>query len=533
MDDLVNNFFLLRKLAERLNQELAETFLADSWQIGKQHIVFHFKNKNRELFLNLFFLPDKVLISLPPSFTPPVKNAQPIFREVQGKKVKQVQAYENDRSFHIRLQGNLMLIFKLYGRHANIILLQQGEAKELLRPKLQKDRTLNPEEMHYPVVLEQEQLQQLMEQPLNAESLVKLNPAYTPDFAAAIDENFTELPPARQWEKIMELENYLRDPQFYLLKGEPKRDDDPGLRLSLFALDIPLWEKTDVVEALNSYTTEYRHQYRLLTARGALLKKQYEKKRRLEKQLKSGTKDLQRLDKRRSYHQLADLIMANLHQIKGGADKAEVFDFYEGKDLVIPLKREMSPQKNAEKMYQKAKRQHIEVEKLKENISRLESELADVNSEIKNIESTTDYRQLKKLGKQEEKKAKSETPALPYKEFNFLNYKILVGKSGKNNDELTFKVASKNDLWLHAKDFAGSHVVVKTKNETVPQPVVEAAAQLAAWHSKGRNHGLCPVSYVQRKHVRKPKGMAPGKVIVDRESVILVVPSSEPGKGNS
>ncbi len=85
----------------------------------------------------------------------------------------------------------------------------------------------------------------------------------------------------------------------------------------------------------------------------------------------------------------------------------------------------------------------------------------------------------------------------------------------------------KDDLWLHAKDLAGSHVVIKYQSgRNFPQQVKEKAAQLAAWNSKGKNNSMCPVTITPRKFVRKPKGAPPGEVIVEKENVIIVEPSN-------
>ena len=80
---------------------------------------------------------------------------------------------------------------------------------------------------------------------------------------------------------------------------------------------------------------------------------------------------------------------------------------------------------------------------------------------------------------------------------------------------------------MHARDVSGSHVVIRgTQNGKVPEPILEYAATLAAAYSKNKNNSLVPVSYTLKKYVRKPKGLPPGKVIMDREEVILVKPDS-------
>ena len=117
---------------------------------------------------------------------------------------------------------------------------------------------------------------------------------------------------------------------------------------------------------------------------------------------------------------------------------------------------------------------------------------------------------------------------MPYKEFKIDGYIILVGKNAKHNDTLTLKIAKKNDLWLHAKDVSGSHVVLKqVPGKNYPEYIIEKAAQLAAFYSKRKTDTLCPVLYTPKKYVRKKKGTPAGAMFVEKEKVILVEPSKE------
>jgi predicted ribosome quality control (RQC) complex YloA/Tae2 family protein len=100
-----------------------------------------------------------------------------------------------------------------------------------------------------------------------------------------------------------------------------------------------------------------------------------------------------------------------------------------------------------------------------------------------------------------------------------------VGKNARNNDLLTQKHTHKEDLWLHAKDVSGSHVVLKHRSgKPFPEDVIEIAAELAAYYSRRKRDSLCPVSYTPKKYVRKPKGAEPGAVVLEREKVLLVQP---------
>jgi predicted ribosome quality control (RQC) complex YloA/Tae2 family protein len=121
---------------------------------------------------------------------------------------------------------------------------------------------------------------------------------------------------------------------------------------------------------------------------------------------------------------------------------------------------------------------------------------------------------------------KDEIPSVPYHEFEFRGYRILVGKNAQGNDELTSRYSYKEDLWLHAKDVSGSHVLIKHQSgKKIPKDVIEYAASLAAYNSKRKTESLCPVIVTPRKFVRKRKGDPPGAVIVEREDVIMVEPA--------
>lgn len=110
-------------------------------------------------------------------------------------------------------------------------------------------------------------------------------------------------------------------------------------------------------------------------------------------------------------------------------------------------------------------------------------------------------------------------------------FEVLVGKGARENDELTFRVAEPADLWLHASGYAGSHVVVRNPERVeVPRPVVEAAARLAAHHSKARDaRGKVDVHVCRASDVRKPRGFPPGKVELRRWDSVRVYPGDLPG----
>jgi Predicted RNA-binding protein homologous to eukaryotic snRNP len=103
-------------------------------------------------------------------------------------------------------------------------------------------------------------------------------------------------------------------------------------------------------------------------------------------------------------------------------------------------------------------------------------------------------------------------------------YHIYVGKNNYQNEELTFKFATGNDWWFHAKKMAGSHVIVKSNNEELPDSTFEEAGRLAAYYSSGRTAPKVEIDYIQKKHVKKPNGSKPGFVVYYTNYSLMIEP---------
>ena len=201
-------------------------------------------------------------------------------------------------------------------------------------------------------------------------------------------------------------------------------------------------------------------------------------------------------------------------------------NFYSGAPEEIKLKNELNAQQNAEVFYRKAKNQQIEINKLKESILFKEKEIERINTTLQQLEKVTDVKSIRMLMVEKKSRAnKNNEPSLPYHIFNFNGFQIWVGRNAIANDELTLKHSYKEDLWLHAKDVPGSHVLIKHQSgKKFPKEVIERAAELAAYNSKRKTESLCPVTVTPKKFVRKRKGDPAGAVVVEKEDVILVIP---------
>jgi predicted ribosome quality control (RQC) complex YloA/Tae2 family protein len=156
-----------------------------------------------------------------------------------------------------------------------------------------------------------------------------------------------------------------------------------------------------------------------------------------------------------------------------------------------------------------------------------EKEIRKLENQLREAEGSEDLKEMKRVNLELSagERPKQQTESIPYHEFVVSGFRIWVGKNAQSNDVLTLKLGYKEDLWLHAKDVAGSHVLIKHQaGKTFPKDVIERAAQLAAYNSKRKNETLCPVVVTPKKYVRKRKGDPAGAVVVEREDVIMVEP---------
>lgn len=233
-------------------------------------------------------------------------------------------------------------------------------------------------------------------------------------------------------------------------------------------------------------------------------------------------KQLKDTEKRDKYKVYGELIHTYGYGLAEGAKELEALNYYTNEMIKIPLDPTLDAKANAQKYfdkYNKLKRTYEALTDLTEEtraeIEHLESiatslDIALTEDDLVQIkEELVEYGYIKR--KRTDKKAKIKS-----KPFHYLSsdgYHIYVGKNNYQNEELTFKFATGNDWWFHAKGMPGSHVIVKSNNEELPDRVFEEAGKLAGYYSKGRENDKIEIDYLQKKNVKKPNGSAPGFVV--------------------
>lgn len=264
------------------------------------------------------------------------------------------------------------------------------------------------------------------------------------------------------------------------------------------------------------------------------LQGEIKKRNRLRKNL---NKDMKNHGDADEWKRKGDLLLANVATARRKDDSIFVTDYFDETTPEIEIKSDKnhSITEAAEKFfkkYTKARNAKIEISRrvgeVEGEIVRLEKKLEKLNvairrKDLKAVESLSGTKKSQKRQKKRNKKDDNSSVARKFVSSDGID--ILVGKRSKDNDYLTFRVAKSLDTWLHAADYPGSHVVIRSpdKNE-LPQNTLKEAAQLAAFYSKAKNELKVAVHYTQKKFVNKPKGAAPGLVSLSSFKTLMVEP---------
>ena len=509
---MYQNHYFLKHLASELNDKLGNSLLVECFSQNKDELILGFDLGDEAFYIKADLVDHNGILSFPTEFSRARKNSINLFDDLLGLTVKEVRVHQNERSFQIEFSSGHHLVFKLFGRSNNILLFESEKVSSLFKNTFQKDKTYILSDFDRNIDQSFEAFE------ASAGNLKNIFPTFGKIVLEFLEgEKISEHAIADQWKMVKSIEKTLIDPPFYIVIYEGK------VRLSLLKVGKIVDTYDSAIKAANAFYYQFISVQMVNDERKKLVNKIEKEISKAKNYVDNSRKKADEISKRH-YNQIADIIMAHLHEIKPNQGKIELLNFYTNQMIEIRLNPKLSPQKNAERYYQKNKNQDIEINKLQELITGKLKSISQLEQKLVAIGEAKGLRDLRSLDETNGTKKTVEI-ALPYHQFEIDGFVVLVGKNAKANDQLTLKYAHKDDLWLHARDVAGSHVVVKAQSgKNFPSPLIEKTAQLAAWFSKGRNFPLCPVIHTPKKFVRKPKGFAPGMMKVEREKVILVKP---------
>jgi len=552
-----------RMMTKELAEALAGGRIGKIYQPSKNEVLLIVRSKGKNVKLLLSAHPVYARIQLteeeyvhpkePPMFCMVLR------KHLEGAVIEKIEQRGLDRVVLIHIKGRneigdpvrKQLIIELMGKHSNIV-LTDGESGTIIDSIKHVSHAVN----RYRAVLpgqsyrfppEQDKTDPLACSETDIVSQIDFNAG---KIDAQLVSRFLGISPlfAKEVVHLAGLPNRETVPKAFLsLTGKIKRGDiRPALMkredkefFYLFPLEHVGGERVyfkTLSELLDRYYFEKAERDRVKQIAGDLerfIKKEFEKNERKREKLQREWKES---EKSGEYQLYGELLTANLHLAEKGMKEITVTNYYTGEPLTIPLDADKSPSENAQayfRKYQKAKNareavktQLEQTEKELEYLSLLHEQIRMASAkdldEIK--EELAEQGYLKEKAGRKEKPGKKAAPA-PEQFLASDGTPILVGKNNKQNEYLTMRLARKEEVWLHAKNVPGSHVVIRS-SEPSEETLLEAA-HLAAYYSKARNSGNVDVDYTKVKYVRKPTGAKPGFVIYDHQKTVRVTPDTD------
>ena len=541
-------------------QVLQEGRISKIHQPNKQEVVFLIRSKGQN---------HRLLVSIHPSYSriqltdeaitnPP---EPPMFcmvlrKHLEAGFITAIEQYETDRIIMIDIQAKneigddiqRKLYIEIMGRHSNLILVDPErnmiiDSLKHLPPSVNSYRTILPGQPYIPAPPQDklnpfdttaEQFSELLPRIETGRDFVQLFSGFSPING---EELLHRLKHNQDGEPFMIFKTFLAS--FNSNQGNPniseKNDRMVFSATALSHTDKTIAEFETVSKLLDKVYFERATRERVKSQAADLerwlsneISKLKTKMTKLEKEQKSA----ERLD---TFQLYGELLTANSHAIEKGSTEAVVDNYYEqGTTITIPLDARKTVIENAQRFflrYSKAKTALVMIaEQLKKTIEDIEyfemikqqvlhaspDDIAEIREELAEL----GYMKARNVKKRKKaKKPKPETYT------SSTGIKISVGKNNKQNDYLTFKIASRGHIWLHTKDIPGSHVVIH--DETPDEETLHEAAMLSAYFSKARESSSVPVDYTEVRQVKKPNGSKPGFVIYFEQKTLFVTPSED------
>lgn len=336
--------------------------------------------------------------------------------------------------------------------------------------------------------------------------------AYSHDELLHLGSNFTWM--------MEDIKNNRFTPNIVRDGNEPK--EFSSIELTQYS-DLTVTKYESISEVLELYYSE-RNAYTRIRQKSADLRKHVNTLlERNQKKYSLQMKQLKDSEKREKYKVYGELINAFGYGLTPDDKFLEAANYYDDNKIIkIPIDNTKTPAENAQKYFDKYGKMKRTAEALNELILETKGQIDHLESIQNSLDialSTDDLVQIKdelieygfiKKGKGSKKqKVKSK----PFHYISSDGFDMYVGKNNYQNDELTFKLATGNDWWFHAKGMPGSHVIVKAENKELPDSTFEEAGKLAGYYSKGKNADKVEIDYLQKKNVKKPNGAAAGFVV--------------------
>lgn len=570
-------------IVNELNKKLLGGKIDKVYQPENDEVVLHIRNNKENFKLVLSCSASNPRVYLANNYKKENPINAPMFcmlfrKYIQGGNIVNISQIGFERIIKISVESfdelkektTKDIIIEIMGRHSNIILTHSLDNKIIdsakrIPPSVSRVRQILPGQT-YVLPPKQDKLNPIDEVSLNlfVDTLTSFNgpifkaiyskflgvsPVIAKEicFRANIDENtlideISSNDISKVYKEFHNLFKFINDniynPSMIIDESIDKVLDFSCINLSQFS-NLSIINDDSISKILENYYATKDIKDRIHQRSSDLRKSISIKLDRLYNKLNKQEKELIESENAEIYKIKGELITSYIYMIEKGMKSVEVANFYdpEYKNITISLNPNFTPSENAQKYFKKynkmktAKKEITsQIEITKEEINYLENIILSIEN-CENLAELMDIREeLSKVGYLKAKNNSKKETKLTTKPHEFISsngFKILVGKNNKQNDNLTLKIASNEDIWMHTKNIPGSHVIIKTEGKEVPDETIFEGAMLAAFFSKSKMSSQVPVDYTKKKNVKKPNGSKPGMVIYETNSTIYVTPTEE------
>ena len=538
--------FFLHHMVEELRSELLNGRIQKINQPFEQELVLQIRSNRKSHRLLLSAHPVFGRIQLTEStFENPAQPSTFIMvlrKYLQGAVIESIEQIENDRIVEITVSNKneigdhiqATLIIEIMGKHSNILLVDKSSHKILEVIKhigfsQNSYRTLLPgatyiappgTEALNPFTIKDEKLFEILQtQELTAKNLQSLFQGIGRDTANELEKLLTN-------DKLSNFRSFF------------KQETKPCLTDKSFSC-VPFSSKTtenfdSLSQLLDVYYKDKAERDRVKQQASELIRRVENELQKNRQKLKKQEKELLATENAEEFRQKGELLTTFLHQVPNDQDQVILENYYTNQPITIALDKALTPNQNAQRYFKR-------YQKLKEAVKYLTDLIEETKATILYLESVETVlnqagldeiaeirEELIQTGfirrRQREKIQKRQKP----EQYLASDEKtiIYVGRNNLQNEELTFKMARKEELWFHAKDIPGSHVVI-SGNLNPTDEVKTDAAELAAYFSKGRLSNLVQVDMIEVKKLNKPTGGKPGFVTYTGQKTLRVTPDPE------
>ena len=537
--------FFLHHMTEELRRELLGGRIQKINQPFEQELVLQIRSnrKSHKLLLSAHSVFGRVQLTDTTFENPAVPNTfiMVMRKYLQGAVIEAIQQVENDRILEISVSNKneigdsvaVTLVIEIMGKHSNIILLDKASGKIIEAIKhvgfsQNSYRTILPGSTYVappqtgslnPFTVDDEKLFEILHtEDLEPKRLQQI-------FQGLGRDTATELSCRLTVDKLKTFRAFFASPT------------QPSLTEKSFSALLFSDSKTQMStlsELLDTFYKDKAERDRVNQQASELIRRVENELEKNRKKLGKQEEELLATENAEEFRQKGELLTTFLHQVPNDQDQVELDNYYTGEKILIALDKALTPNQNAQRYFKR-------YQKLKEAVKHLTSLIEETRATILYLESVetalaqaslTEIAEIREeliqtgfiRRRQREKIQKRQKPE-KYLATDGQTI-ILVGRNNLQNDELTFKMAKKDELWFHAKDIPGSHVVI-TGNLQPSDEVKTDAAELAAYFSKARLSNLVQVDMIEVRKLNKPTGGKPGFVTYTGQKTLRVTPDEE------